>query len=385
MLARALKPSEFGVYAILFAAILFLNTVHAALVTYPLSLFGAPMSAIDLQDWTSKAVASTLVLGGPLCCCICLICVVAGRPGLIPVVSLATVAWQLQEATRMSFFAHLRQKHAVTGDGVSYLGQALLVAVLWHYGKLTVPLAFTVIALSSAAAFGLQLAQLRLSPRSVAHWRDFARASREVGTWGLPARLATLFTLQAFPWALFLSHGAASAGIYQALGSAVAVSNPVVFSTGNLITATMAGTVGRERFARSFRHGVYGLVIISPYYVFAFLSPHLILRIFYGAHSLYVQETGAFRILVVGYALQAVALLASCILLGLAETRKLFHMQMIGMAAALLLGLPAAVEYGVAAAALGFAIVQCTQAIYGVRTSRKLFEQEAGQQQRIEV
>src|SRR5271170_6186042 len=44
MLARALKPGEFGIFALLFGSILFLNTVHAALVTYPLSIFGAPMT-----------------------------------------------------------------------------------------------------------------------------------------------------------------------------------------------------------------------------------------------------------------------------------------------------------------------------------------------------
>jgi len=51
------------------------------------------------------------------------------------------------------------------------------------------------------------------------------------------------------------------------------------------------------------------------------------------------------------------------------RTRKLFRMQMLGMAAALLFGLPAAVEYGVAAAAVGFAIVQCTRRSTGAYLS----------------
>ena len=266
MLARALKPSEFGVYAVLFAAILFLNTIQAALVTYPLSIFGAPLSVADLRDWAAKGTTCTLILGGALAACMCLICLAARQAGLIPMVCLAMIAWQLQETTRVAFFAHLRQKEAVTGDAVSYLGQALLVAILWRSGILTVRLAFAAIAFSSFVAFGFQAIQLRLSPRIVSSWRDFARTSRKVGTWGLPARVATLFTLQAFPWVLFFTHGATSAGIYQALGSAVAVSNPIVFSTGNLITATMAGSVGRLRFERSFRHGLYGFAIVAPYY-----------------------------------------------------------------------------------------------------------------------
>jgi hypothetical protein len=141
----------------------------------------------------------------------------------------------------------------------------------------------------------------------------------------------------------------------------------------------MAGGVGRLRFERSFRHALYGLAVVAPYYLIALLKPHLILRIFYGANSLYVHETGTFRIMVLGYALQAVALLTTCIIGGLAEIRKLFHMQMIGMATAMLFGLPIALKYGVPAAALGFAIVQGVLVIYGLHTSRQLFELEVGQ------
>jgi hypothetical protein len=384
LLARALKPSEFGVFSVLFASILFLNTIHAALVTYPLSIFGAPMPAAGLKDWTTKAIVGTLALNGVLISCMCLICLAVSHPELIPAVCLAMLAWQLQETTRMGFFAHLRQKHALPGDAVSYLGQALLIAVLWHSGMLTVKMAFAFIALSSAVAFGLQVAQFGLSPPMLSSWRDFAKASRELGTWGLPARIATLFTLQAFPWVLFYTHGAASAGIFQAVGSSVAVSNPVVFSTCNLITATMAGSPGRERFVRSFRHALYGLAVIAPYFVIALIVPHLILRIFYGAGSPYVDETEALRIMVLGYSLQAVALMASCVIGGLAKTRSLFHMQLVGMAAALLFGLPPAAIFGVAAAALGFTIVQGLQVIYGVHTCRRLFAQTE-QHQSVEV
>jgi hypothetical protein len=209
---------------------------------------------------------------------------------------------------------------------------------------------------------------------------EFVQASRNLARWGLPARIAALFTVQAFPWILFYSHGAASAGIFQALCSPAALTNPVVFSTGNLITATIAGGTGRERFERAFRHGLYGLAAIGPYYLVALVVPHTILRVFYGSNSLYVRETVSFKILILGYSLQAVAIMTACAIGGRSETRKLFHLQMVGMVAALVIGLPAAARYGIAAAALGFAIVQCFQALYGLRVCWQLYEQRAGQQ-----
>jgi hypothetical protein len=380
LLVRALRPGEFGIFALLFGSIIFFNTVHAALVTYPLSIYGAPMTVAELQRWTTKAISGTVLVGVGVFVCMWLVCIAAARPGLTLIVSLAAIAWQLQETTRTGFFAHMRQKQAVSGDAASYLGQAVLIALLWNRGAVTLHRTFAVIAFTSAVAFCIQAAQLKLSFRGLSAWREFVLASQKLGTWGLPARIASFFNAQAFPWVLFYSHGAASAGVFQALVSSVAVSNPVVFSTCNLITATVAGDSGTKRFDRAMRHGLYGLAIVCPYFMVGLLDPHLVLRLFYGAASLYVQQTVALRIMVVGYALQAVTLMASCVIGGLADTRGLFRMQLIGMATALLFGLPAAAIYGVWAAALGFTFVQGTQVIYALRSSIQLFQGIASEQ-----
>jgi O-antigen/teichoic acid export membrane protein len=380
LLARTLRPGEFGIFALLFGSIVFLNTVHAALVTYPLSIHGAPMTTGALQKWTTKAISGTLMVGVGVFISISLICFAAGEPGLTLVVSLAAIAWQLQETTRTTFFAHLRQKQAVPGDATSYLGQAVLIALLWNHGAVTLQRTFSAIAFTSFIAFCIQVAQLKLSFHGLSGWREFVFASQKLGTWGLPARVASFFTAQAFPWVLFYYHGAAAAGIFQALGSSVAVSNPVVFSTCNLITATVAGDSGAKRLDRALRHALYGLAIVCPYFLLGLLNPHFVLRIFYGAASVYVQQTLAFRIMVVAYALQALALMASCVIGGLADTRGLFRMQLIGMATALLFGLPAAARYGVWAAALGLTFVQASQVVYGIRSSKQLYQSIANEQ-----
>ena len=343
-------------------------------MTYPLSIFGAPMTTLDLREWTTKAIAGTAIVGGCAAACISLMCLAVGQPRLILVVCLAMISWQLQETTRNAFFAHLHQKNAVLGDAASYLGQAVLIAALWHRGAITLQRTFGVIAISSVVGFFIQAAQLKLSSRGLSSWRDFGRASRKLGAWGLPARMATFFTLQAFPWVLFYTHGLVAPGIYQALGSSVSVSNPIVFSTGNLITASVARDKGSKGFDRAVRHGQHGLAIVCAYYLVALINPQWILRVFYGAQSLYVQQAPVFRIMVLGGALQAVALMAGCVIGGLAETRKLFYMQVVGMATALLVGLPLAAKYGIYAAAAGFTLVQASQALYGIRACKMLFE-----------
>lgn len=372
ILARALAPNEYGTYALLLGSILFLNTIHAALVTYPLSIFGAPMITSELPKWATKAIANTVILGGVLLVFMCLLCTAAGRPDLTLIVFMALISWELQETTRSAFFAHLRQKHAILGDGVSYLGQAALIAELWMHGEVTLSSSFAVMALTSLLGFCVQAAQLRLSVSSLAGWREFARCSRKLGAWGLPARLAAFFTFQAFPWVLFCSYGAVEVGIYQAITASVSVSNPIVFSTSNLITATMAGSNKSKRYRAAARHGAHGLAIISVYYVLAFLSPHLILRTFFGETSFYVQQTGLFRLMIIAYALQAVQLMAGSVIAGLAETRRYFFMQAIGMVTAVLIGLPLTAKYGVTGAVFGFAFVQTGQLTYALVVCRHL-------------
>ena len=376
LIARALPPAEFGVYAVLFAVVLVLNTFHAALITFSLSLRGPAIDPTRLGQLTSTALLATAVLSGLLSCLAGVAVWSTGRPGLIPFVVTALVCWQFQETTRTAFFAHFRQLNALPGDVVSYLGQAALLLVLSRRGALTLESAFLAMGVTSAAALGLQAWQLRLPLPSLSHWTDFVRDAASFGTWGVPARIGTLFSMQAFPWMLFYTHGAAVAAVFQALCSALAFSNPVMIGTANLVTATVAGGRGPDRFRVALRHAWHGWAMITPFFAVVALFPAVTLRLLYGSSSTYPQYASLLWLVVVAYACEAIAMQAAAVIGGLGKTRTLFMVQSTGLLIAVTFGLPMAAYGGLNAALIGFVVVQMGRVAYGLWAWSRLWPLE---------
>ena len=186
-IARALPPAEFGIYAVVFAAVLVLNTFHAALVTFVISIRGPALDDERLGALTSTALLVTSALSAILSCVAAIAVWTTGRPLLIPFVVAALACWQLQETTRTAFFAHFRQRDALPGDVISYLGQAALLLGLSRTGHLSPASAFLVIALTSAPPSGSGV-QLKLQ----APGRILGPFLREAASFvkGVPARIA---------------------------------------------------------------------------------------------------------------------------------------------------------------------------------------------------
>src|SRR5579862_5887197 len=121
VLARKLAPGEYGIFALLFGVLFIMNVCHWALVAYPLSVRGAAADEPTLRRITSESLLLTVLLAIPLCAIVVGTAFVLKRPGLVPWVALALLAWQLQETTRRGLMAHLRHSSATFGDMLSYL------------------------------------------------------------------------------------------------------------------------------------------------------------------------------------------------------------------------------------------------------------------------
>ena len=118
LLARALTPSEYGIYALLFALMLFAVTMHSAAIVYGLSLYGAAGERIQALV---AASASFTWWGwepflGTRSDCRGLL---SGGPPASPWIFLALLLWQVQETTRRGLMSTLRHGDAVWGDALS--------------------------------------------------------------------------------------------------------------------------------------------------------------------------------------------------------------------------------------------------------------------------
>ena len=365
ILARSLPPAEYGVYALVWSALLFLRGFHTSLVTYPLSVDWAKTEPGKLNALVGGSLALTIALGLPLMAGAAMAAVIVGRPGLVPWAMGALLAGHFQETTRRALMAGLRHRATVLGDSVSYLGQ---VAGLWAVAssrRLSVEAAFAAMALTSLVAGFIQLRQLGAPAFETRVLRALAVRWWELGRWLLLATLLSVFTIQVFPWTVGLVRGPAEAGQYQAAANLLGATHPVLFGLGNLLVPAVAqarvcgGLSASWRVARWY--GLLGAVLLVPYFGVLWVWPGEVLRLVYGTGSPYMALETEVRLFALAYATIYIGQLAGALLLGLEQSRASFWVTAACAAASVVAGMPLAAGYGVDGALAGLVVSRVVQ------------------------
>ena len=357
VLIRFLAPDAFGTYALLFGMLLFLGSLHAALVVYPISV--GTCDEIDGRRVTrgSTGLALTGVLWLPLGAVLALTAAVLGRPDLAGWAAAALLGWLAQETLRRVLMADLRHREAVVGDAVSYLGQAAAVWLLARGGVLSLGSALAAVAATSAAGAVVQAVQVGLRRFPPGTLRDAAGAFWKTGRWLLLLQLVALVTIYAMPWTLKLFHGSTEVARFQAVAVLLGVANPVTMSMVGLIvpavaTAARGGDVAAANGA-ALRYGAIGAALLLPYYLVLVAAPGTVLGMFFGKASAYVDLATPLRLFVGAYAMFYVAQVSAALLNGLGKSRAALVAQMAGAAATLLVAVPLAAKFGVSGAVWG--------------------------------
>jgi len=370
LLARRLAPAEYGIYALLLATVFVLNSIQAAVITYPVSLEGAAESEGNLQQRAGGSLVLTIFLALVLTVALVLAAFALKRPAIGPYAALALICWQAQETARRALMTHGRHREALWGDLISYLGQALLVGLLLLWHGVTLESTFLVIALTSAIAAGLQGMQLGLRPQ---HLREAFRPVRhywDLGRWALLANLARALMTQPLVWFLAI-RSTIEVAAFQSLGTVLGLANPLMFSLSNVVIPVVARRRKLDGNAQAFRaaagHGLQTGLLILPYFLLLAIFPQTSLKIFYGANSLYAGLGTELRIYVIGYLFVYLAHFLGALFYGLGESPLVFRSQLAGAIAAVLFGLPLAAYGGVRGACAGIALA------FMVQTGASLF------------
>src|SRR6266852_3639549 len=95
LLARALLPSDYGIYALLFALMLFMIFLNSAVIVYGLSLHGAAGTDAELRALAGGSLVLTSGLGVVLGAATGVVAVFFHRAFLAPWILLALLFWQL--------------------------------------------------------------------------------------------------------------------------------------------------------------------------------------------------------------------------------------------------------------------------------------------------
>lgn len=305
-LVRRISGSEYGVFSFLLSVMVFLNSMHQAFVTYPLSVYGASASSREFDRLLIGAASATTVGAVVL---VPLLVGAAASVGLLSLAisaSIAMVAWQLQEVCRRGFLARSRFAAAVGSDSFRYAGVLACVVGLSAAVPVSLSAIFGVIAVGSAAGSGaLVAASLRntsVVPRKILD--GFSERLRITGP-VIGANVLAAFSNQWFLWMLTWTHGFQSSGALVALANIAAVSSPVIFGVENIIVPE----VSRERKNLSFaalvsllaRRLAAGGLLIGPFLAAIVFWPGDAARLVYGRASDYAELTSCLRLLAFAY------------------------------------------------------------------------------------
>ncbi len=354
-LARSLPLHDYGVVSLVLSFMLFLNTLHAAMIGYPLSVRSAPADSVTQKRLLGTAALLTaaciplaaVILGGALAS--------LGRLDLLPFAIGALALWQLQEVYRRAALARSDTSTAIATDVVRYLG-LLIILIAWHMA-ITIERTLALLAATSALAALPLLRFLRSTLRA-----GMGELPREAGIqWRLAApvlgaNLLVALSTQWFLWLMAWHQGAEISGALVALTSIVAISSPVMFGAENILVPEIA----RIRHALSFaelqrmigaRAVVCGL-LLTPLFVFIAVFPETAIRLFYGAGSPFVHAALPLRLLVPAYACFVVSYILGAVLRGFQNGFAIFRMQFFPAVLGLTLGSWLTIAYGLTGACL---------------------------------
>lgn len=383
LLARALPPAEYGVFALLFSAMLALQIVNGSLLFYPLSVRLAIVSAAERTQLIILSVVLSVVLSLILAAALCIGIALFGRTDLILPATAWFFMWQIQETTRRILFSEFRHRAAVWGDSISYIGRLAIVLPLLFLQEGTLGSVFYAMAIASALAAALQAYQCRLSAvRTRMSLSGLTRVAKDffsIGGWSLGNNMVSLLRIQSLPWALAAAYGPAAAASFQAALNVVNLANPITLGLGNVIPQAAAqGRLQGDRSAWTASRA-YVLVGVPPlflYYAAAFLVPAAILSTFYGAGSPYTDLTEAVQILAVAWAVAYAADMICSFLHGVDAAKSAFAINVAGAATAFVIGIPLVLTWGLVGGCVALALSNLVRTGFAFLTLTRMVTNE---------
>jgi O-antigen/teichoic acid export membrane protein len=385
VLARYLGIEEFGLYALVWMAVLFVNSLQHAMVNMPMMSIGPKQADADLPEYYGAvfvqqaayaALSFTLLWLGAMACDA--LFPAWGITGLALPLAFAGAAFQMQDFLRRYFFARGRSKAAMATDAVSYLGQIFLLLVLILFVELRSAGVLWVIGVTSAVAGALALLAIEGPAWNAAvFWAVLARHWR-FSRWLTASALMRWMSGNFFIIAAAAVLGAPAAGMLKAAQNIVGGLHVLFFGLENVIPVRAAEIHGEqrpERFIAYILKSGLGLAVatFAVCAVLAILSEP-ILRLAYG--EMYADAAWVLRWLCVAYVVTSLSLTLRYGLQALERTSYLFASNAVATAATLIAVFPLVKFFGVVGAPIGMAIVQSLMFLFLIwafdRESRRL-------------
>jgi O-antigen/teichoic acid export membrane protein len=316
ILARFMGLREFGVFALAWMSVLFVNSLQTALIIAPMMSIGPKQEEKDRRSYFGAVVFQELVL---VSFCFVLVygaLTVSGNfvrfseiKQLALPLAVSAFAYQLQDFLRRYFFATRQSPRALADDALSYLTQLPILLLLHRAGHLNSATALW--AMAGTSLLGLLPGLLWLE-RLEFNWEWIKAVSRRhwrISRWLSASALLQWTSGNLFVIAAPVYYGAAAAGVLKASQNLMGVTHVWFQGLDNVVPAETArrlregGVRSMLGYTRSILVKWGGLTLLFA--IVMAVSPGFWLRLMYGPEM--VQY---------GYILRLYALLYVVVFLG---------------------------------------------------------------------
>lgn len=367
MLARYMGLREFGIFALAWMAVLFVNSIQNALIVAPMMSVGPKQEDKNRPRYFGAVFFHALML--ILSCFLLVFAVFSASSGLFHHVDLrplalplavAALAYQGQDFVRRYFFATRQNRKALAGDMLSYPTQLPIIFLLHRWGNLDSASALWTMA--GTSLFGLAVASFWVEPLTFeGHWIDSVwRHHWKISRWLAGSSLLLWTSGNLFVLAAPLYYGAAAAGVLKASQNLMGVTHVWFQGLDNVVPAETArrlhsgGVHTMLAYIRSILVKWGGLTLL--YAAIMGTAPALWLRLVYGPQM--AQYGSILRLYALMYVLIFVGSPLRAGLQALEFTVPIFWSYLAMTAFAIVFAVPAAKWFGLQGTMAGLIAAQ---------------------------
>ena len=385
LLARKLSQDDYGEFALFLGAIFLLRAIDYSLISYPVAvrLHGTP------EHERARLLGNTSVLASALALVFVVVMalgsILAGDEDIVVPACLCFLCWQAQETSRRYLLADFRYRAAVTGDGIAYVGQALLIAFFGWVDTITLTAALYLMSVTFAFGALVHVSKLRFASPDLTEAYRLAGQYFSIGKWSIVSYELVLIRVQLFPWILAATAGTAATASLQAGLNIANMMNPIIFGIGNAIPQVAAHAHRTEGVSGAWRaasgYVLFGLGPIVIICAAILLMPDLALHLAYGPTSPYLAGALSLQLLATAGVLDYIAEMISKTLLGVEAGRAASAVNVLAVAVAAGLAFALIGPLGVAGACLALVIANLVRMIGGAIAITMLVGSERSRKQ----
>src|SRR5689334_1465195 len=385
LLARKLSQDDYGEFALFLGSIFLLRAIDYSLISYPVAvrLHGTP------EHERARLLGNTSVLASALALVFVVVMalgsVLAGDEDIVVPACLCFLCWQAQETSRRYLLADFRYRAAVTGDGIAYVGQALLIAFFGWVDTITLTAALYLMSVTFAFGALVHVSKLRFAAPDLTEAHRLAGEYFSIGKWSIVSYELVLIRVQLFPWILAATAGTAATASLQAGLNIANMMNPIIFGIGNAIPQVAAHAHRTEGVSGAWRaasgYVLFGLGPIVIICAAILLMPDLALHLAYGPTSPYLAGALSLQLLAMAGVFDYIAEMISKTLLGVEAGRAASAVNVLAVAVAAGLAFALIGPLGVAGACLALVIANLVRMIGGAIAITMLVGSERSRKQ----